>query len=201
MDEEIVTLPPKPTYDIKTKSLRSSAFSSCFANQPEYINVKAEPSPALVPSPTTETSPSVKPKKIVGLVSKQAESSENIGKPDYINVQTGITPNDLPLSPKMNLHTTTAIFHDHNDFVTSPVSRSSKNVPPLAPKKTTATSPKSSIVRNEYIDVQKTNDNSNSLPLPLSPKPAFSKSSFVNSSAESSEKEHAHEYMNVKLLK
>ena len=114
MDEEIVTLPPKPTYDIKTKSLRSSAFSSAFANQPEYINVKAKPSPVLVPSPTTETSPSVKPKKIVELVSKQAESSENIGKPDYINVQTGITPNVLPLSPKMNLHTTTATFHDHN---------------------------------------------------------------------------------------
>ena len=201
MDEEIVKLPPKPTYDITTKSLSSSSFSSSFANQPEYINVKAESSPALVSSYTKETSPSVKPKKIVGFDSKQAKSSEIIEKPEYINVQTGITPNDLPLSPKKKLATTPATVHDHNDFVIPPPSRSSKNVPSLAPKKTTASSPKSSSVSNEYINVQKTNDNSNPLPLPLSPKPIFSKSSFVNASEKSSEKEHAHEYMNVKLFK
>ena len=201
MDEEIVKLPPKPTYEIKTKSLSSSAFSSSVANQPEYINVKGESSPALVTSPTTKTSPSVKPKNIVGFDSKQADASEIIEKREYINVKTGIAQNVLPLTPKKNSDTTPATFHDHVDFVIPPPSRSLKNVPSLAPKKTTTTSPKSSSVSNEYINVQITNENSNPIPLPLSPKPTCSKSSFVNASAESSEKEDSHEYMNVKLLK
>ena len=104
MDEKKVELPPKPTYDIITKSFCSSTFSSSIANQPEYINVKPESSPALVSSCTKENPSLVKPKKILGLDSKQAESSENIGKPYYINVQTEITPNVLLLSSKMNFH-------------------------------------------------------------------------------------------------
>ena len=201
MDEEIVKLPPKRNYDIKTKPLSSSAFSSSTANQPEYINVKAESSPTLVSSFTEETSPSVKPKKIVGLLSKQPESSDIIEKREYINVKTGIPPNVLPLSPKKNLDTTSASFHDHNDLVIPPQSGSLNNVPSLVPKKITATYPKSSSASNEYINVQKTNDDSNPLLLPLSPKPIFSESSYVNASPESYDKEHAHEYMNVKLLK
>lgn len=114
MDEEIVKLPPKPSYDIKTKSLSSSTFSSSVANQPEYINVKAESSPALVPSPTTKTSPSVKPKKIVGFDSKP-DASEIIEKREYINVRTGIAQNVLPLTPKKNSDSTPATFHDHED--------------------------------------------------------------------------------------
>ena len=105
MDEEIVKLPPKPTYDIKTKSFSSYAFPSSIANQPEYINVKAESSPVLVSSCNKETSPSVKPKKIVGLLSKQPESSEIIEKREYINVKTGMTPTVLPLSPGKNIDT------------------------------------------------------------------------------------------------
>ena len=133
MDEKKVELPPKPTYDITTKSFCSSTFSSSFANQPEYINVKPESSPVLVSSCTKDTSPSVKPKKVVGLDSKQAESSEIIEKREYINVNIGITPNILPLSPRKNLDSASAPFHDHNDFVMPPPSRSLKNVPSQAP--------------------------------------------------------------------
>ena len=109
----MIKIPPKPTNEIKAKSFSSSAFSSSIANQPEYINVKAESSPALVSSCIKETSPSVKPKKIIGLLSKQPESSEIIEKREYINVKTGIPPNVLPLSPKKNFDTTSATFHDH----------------------------------------------------------------------------------------
>ena len=188
MENDMMKIPPKPALSIKTNTSNSSRTASSFSNGPEYINVKAESAPPSRSLITSVAPPAVLPKKITGLKPKPATSSQDLEKREYINVQTTSTitttskMNVLPLSPKKSLLTARVSGNECINVQTPPGSRSSPSDPSLAPNKTNPFSPTTPKANPEYINVQKTNDSSIDVPLPLSPKPSSASSSVSKAS-------------------